>query len=405
MRVAVNVEQLLAPSPGGVGRYTAKLVTNLAALGVEVRPVVARHSHEEVTAAWAEFDLSSVPRPTVLPLPRPVLYDAWNLFDWPPLSRDPDVDVAHAPSLAVPPKRGKPLVVSVHDAAPWLFPETFTRRGRWFHNLGVKAAGRRADRVITGTEAAANELRSHTSLPTERLRVVPYGVDHPYIEPDPEQVWELLNRHNLQNTPYVLWVGSLEPRKGVGALAAAMVQVVRKGSPAALVLAGYPGWQNEALISSADRAELGPSLRQLGRVPEHELQALYAAATVFAFPSLHEGFGLPVLEAMSAGVPVVASDIPAIREVAGNAAVPVAPGDVGAWAEALSEVLGSPSLQAELAGAGRRRAAAFSWPARPERRSAFTKNWRRSPLKARLATQSPRSRTLAPLRGVKPVLR
>ena len=142
---------------------------------------------------------------------------------------------------------------------------------------------------------------------------------------------------------------------------AAMVQVVRKGSPTALVLAGYPGWQNEALISSADRAELGPALRQLGRVPEHELQALYAGATVFAFPSLHEGFGLPVLEAMSAGVPVVASDIPAIREVAGDAAVLAPPGDVGAWAEALSEVLGSPSLQAELAGAGRRRAAAFSW--------------------------------------------
>jgi glycosyltransferase involved in cell wall biosynthesis len=361
LRVAVNVEQLLAPSPGGVGRYTAKLVTNLAALGVEVRPVVARHTPDEVDAAWAAFDLGSVPRPEVLPLPRPALYDSWHLLGWPPLSRDPGLDLVHTPSLAVPPKGGKPLVVSVHDAAPWLFPETFTRRGRWFHHLGARAAARRADRLITGTEAAASELRANTSLPAERLSVVPYGVDHPYREPDPEQVWELLNRHNLENTPYVLWVGSLEPRKGVGALVAAMVQVLRKEKAAVLVLAGYPGWQNQALIAAADRAELGPALRQLGRLPEPELQALYAGATVFAFPSFHEGFGLPVLEAMSAGVPVVASDIPPIREVAGDAAVLVAPGNETAWAEALSEVLGSPSRQAEMAGAGRRRAEAFSW--------------------------------------------
>jgi glycosyltransferase involved in cell wall biosynthesis len=363
LRVAVNVEQLLTPSPGGVGRYTAKLVTNLVALGVEVLPVVARHTPEEVEAAWAEFDLGQVPRPTMLPLPRPALYDAWHLVDWPPLSRDPGVNVVHAPSLAVPPKRGKPLVVSVHDAAPWLYPETFTKRGRWFHHLGAKAAGRRADRLITGTEAAADELRAHTSLPAELLRVVPYGVDHPYPEPNPEQVWEVLNQHSLENTPYVLWVGSLEPRKGVRTLVAAMVQVVGKERETApsLVLAGYPGWQNETLISSTDRAQLGRALRELGRVPEHELQALYAGAAVFAFPSLHEGFGLPVLEAMSAGVPVVASDIPPVREVAGDAAVLVAPGNADAWAEALSEVLASPSRQAELTGAGRRRAASFSW--------------------------------------------
>ena len=115
------------------------------------------------------------------------------------------------------------------------------------------------------------------------------------------------------------------------------------------------------MISPDDRAVLGPALRELGRLPQPELNALYASATLFAFPSLHEGFGLPVLEAMAAGCPVVASDIPAVREVAGDAAVLVPPADTGAWAEALSRVLESPSLQADLAGAGRRRAALFSW--------------------------------------------
>jgi glycosyltransferase involved in cell wall biosynthesis len=359
----VNVEQLLSPSPGGVGRYAAQLVSHLVALGADVEPVVARHSDEEVKAAWQDFGLEGVPEPTVLPLPRAALYDAWHLLAWPPLSRDKNVDVLHAPSLAVPPKRGKPLVVSVHDAAPWLYPESFTARGRWFHDIGLRVAARRADRVITGTEAAAAELRAYTRLPSSLISVVPYGVAPNDLVRDEERVTSVLRSHGLADQPYVLWVGSLEPRKGVGVLVAAMARLAtrNKDKATALVLAGYAGWQNARLIPVAQRDQLGASLRQLGPVPEGDLQALYAGATIFAFPSFHEGFGLPVLEAMAAGAPVVASDIPAIREVAGGAAVLVPPGDVNEWVEALEALLDSPSRQTELAGAGRERAAMFPW--------------------------------------------
>jgi glycosyltransferase involved in cell wall biosynthesis len=361
LRVALNVEQLLSPSPGGVGRYAAKLATNLVALGVAVEPVVARHTQEEVKAAWEDFGLDKVPEPTVLPLPRAALYDAWHLLAWPPLSKDRDVDVLHTPSLAVPPKSGKPLVVSVHDAAPWLYPESFTARGRWFHGVGVRVAARRADRVITGTEAAAAELRAYTRLPSSLVRVVPYGVDPNTLVPGEEPTTSVLREYGLSGTPYVLWVGSLEPRKGVGVLVAAMARLAAVGKTTALVLAGYAGWQNARLIPPEQRAQLGESLHQLGPVPEADLQALYAGATVFAFPSFHEGFGLPVLEAMAAGTPVVASDIAALREVAGEAAVLVPPGDVQQWAGAIEDVLASHSRRAELADAGRRRAALFPW--------------------------------------------
>jgi glycosyltransferase involved in cell wall biosynthesis len=361
LRVALNVEQLLSPSPGGVGRYAAKLATNLVALGVAVEPVVARHTQEEVKAAWEDFGLDKVPEPTVLPLPRAALYDAWHLLAWPPLSKDRDVDVLHTPSLAVPPKSGKPLVVSVHDAAPWLYPESFTARGRWFHGVGVRVAARRADRVITGTEAAAAELRAYTRLPSSLVRVVPYGVDPNTLVPGEEPTTSVLREYGLSGTPYVLWVGSLEPRKGVGVLVAAMARLAAEGKTTALVLAGYAGWQNARLIPPEQRAQLGESLHQLGPVPEADLQALYAGATVFAFPSFHEGFGLPVLEAMAAGTPVVASDIAALREVAGEAAVLVPPGDVQQWAGAIEDVLASHSRRAELADAGRRRAALFPW--------------------------------------------
>jgi glycosyltransferase involved in cell wall biosynthesis len=367
LRVAVNLEQLLSPSPGGVGRYAAKLVANLVLMGTEIQPFVARHSKQKVAAAWAEFGLQSVPEPRRLPLPRPLLYDSWHLLAWPPLSSWPEVDLVHAPSLAVPPKSGKPLVVSVHDAAPWLFPEAFGRRGRWFHTMGARAAGRRADRVVTGTRAAADEIVRHMRLPQDCVRVVPYGVDLAGAQDvGANGTDEVLGRFRLGGTPYVLWVGSMEPRKGVGTLVAAMARLAGRGAPgvpAQLVLAGYAGWQNSTLIASDDRARLGPALRQLGRVSEAELRALYAGATVFGFPSLHEGFGLPVLEAMAVGTPVVASDIPALREVAGDAAVLVAAGDVSAWAEALEALLAGGPHRDWLVEAGRRRARLFPWSA------------------------------------------
>jgi glycosyltransferase involved in cell wall biosynthesis len=366
LRVALNLEQLLSPSPGGVGRYSARLAASLARLGIDVQPVVAWHGAGQLRAAWSEFALQQVAPPVVLPLPRPVLYDAWHLVGWPPRRWSAEIDLVHAPSLAVPPKRGKPLVVSIHDAAPWIFPEAFTARGRWFHAMGARAARRRADRVITGTAAAAEELMEHMSLPAERVRVVPYGVDPPRTRPGPEETGEVIRRYRLSGLPYVLWVGSLEPRKGVGTLVTAMARLargaVRGTSPApALVLAGYPGWQNSALLPAADLARLGPGFRQIGRVTDAELWALYSGAALFAFPSLHEGFGLPVLEAMAAGAPVVASDIAAIREVAGEAAMLVRPGDADAWAEAIEALLGDAQRRAEMVEQGRRRAELFSW--------------------------------------------
>lgn len=359
----------MSPSPGGVGRYAARLAVNLAELGVELAPVVARHSEAEVRAAWEEAGLAGeVPLPRRFALPRPLLYDSWHLLGWPPVVGEVSgmaagkvagmaagkvagkADLVHAPSLAVPPKGGKPLVVSIHDAGPWIWPRAFGWRGRWFHAAGARAAARRADLVLTGTRAAAAELEERLRLPAARIRVVPYGVDPP-VRPDPGT----LHRYRLKQG-YVLWVGSLEPRKGVDTLVEAMS---RLGAP--LVLAGYAGWKTAAPTPQ-------PFLRQLGRVTDAELQALYAGAAAFAFPSLHEGFGLPVLEAMAAGAPVVAADIPALREVAGDAALLVPPGDASAWCEALQAVLALGQVErANVVERGRLRAATFTWRATAER--------------------------------------
>lgn len=330
-------------------------------------PFTAWHRSQDLLGAYRDFglDQAHVPRPVVLGVPRPLLYDAWNRLAVPRLDffkSFAGCDLVHAPSPAVPATGKLPLVVTLHDAAFELFPETYPRRGRRFHRLGVEAAAARADLVITVSESAAEEITTLTSISRERLRVVPNGVDH--VEATSGEIAETVEKYRLGGAPYVLWVGSLEPRKNVGMLVRAYARLVDEADIAhRLVLAGPVGWLADDLISDVERARLKDRIRLVGRVSEIELRALYAAAEVFAFPSRHEGFGLPVLEAMVQGACVICSDIGALREVAAGAARFVPPSDVGAWVDNLGELLSQPKRRDELAAAGRIRADDFSWEA------------------------------------------
>ncbi len=366
MRVAVNAEQLLYRSPGGIGRYTAQLLTVLPRLdpGDEVVPFTARHDHDQTAAILREagVDPPTVGRAVVLRLPRPVLYEAWLRLGWPRLPPLGGAQLVHAPSVAVPPRSGVPLAVTVHDAAPERFPGAFPARGRRFHRQGLHAAARRADLVLTVSAAAAEEITTFSTIPPDRIRVVHNGIDPPALSAARRR--SILEGWGLADRPYVLWVGSLEPRKGVDTLVAAMARLRsrRAAGPAEqplLVLAGYPGWLSDDLLAPPDRAALGSELRQLGPVGEAELWSLYGGASVFAFPSRHEGFGLPVLEAMSQGTAVVASDIPPIREIAGGVARLVAAGDVDAWAGAIEDLLDDEGQRDRSGAAGRVHAAGF----------------------------------------------
>jgi glycosyltransferase involved in cell wall biosynthesis len=366
--VAVNVEQLLYRAPGGIGRYTARLVTLLPRLFPDDRvvPFTARHPAGVVAAAWARAGLAPEAAGAVvrLPLPRPVLYDAWHVAGRPRLDRlSPALGacpLVHAPSVAVPPAGGHRLVVTVHDVAPLVFPESFPWRGRWFHRLGLRAAAARADLVITVTRAAAEELDEWTTIPSDRVRVVHNGVDA--TPANPAEVAATLARTGLAGAPYVLCVATQEPRKGLDTLVSAFARLPRSGTDGArLALVGPSGWLDRHLVDAGEESRLGDRLRRLGVVSDAELRALYAAARVLAVPSRHEGFGLPVLEAMAQGTAVVCADIPALREVSGGAAELVPPGDADAWAGALAGLLADDGAVDRLAAAGRQRVAAFSW--------------------------------------------
>ncbi len=345
----VVAEQLLAAVPGGTGRYTAQLLRALAATappGWTVSSVVARRP--DVEAARVE----GVEGPRRLPLPPRALVAAWEVG----VPLWPGGDAVHAPTPLAPPRspRGRTLSVTVHDTVPWTHPDTLTPRGVSWHRRMIERAARRADAVVTPTEAVARDLAARVPL-RARVRVAGHGATDLGA---PVPVPGLPPR-------YVLAVGTVEPRKGIDVLVEAVAELVRSGETATdvpLLLVGQPGWGGlDPLRLAAEHGLTDGRVRLLGRLTDGELATVLRRADVVAVPSLAEGFGLPVLEAMAAGVPVVHTDDPALVEVSADAAEVVPRGDARALAAGLRRMLTDPDAAARRVTAGRARARDFSW--------------------------------------------
>ncbi|MBV8542973.1 MAG: glycosyltransferase family 4 protein [Pseudonocardiales bacterium] len=356
-KLVVLLEQLLAPVPGGTGRYSRELTAALAATapaGWTVGGAVARHA--DPTAAV----IPGVEGPHLLPLPRRALVAAWDRrLLWWGVPLWPGGDAVHAPTPLAPPgpRRGCELVVTVHDTVPWTHPEGLTRRGVGWHRRMVGRAARRADALVVPTAAVAHDLPRHVPCQA-RVHVVGEGVTAT-VTRQPEQAAGIAARLGLPPR-YVLAVGTLEPRKGIETLLAALAVPHAPDLP--VVLVGQPGWGRVNPAALARRSGLDPArVHMLGRVTDQELAVVLHGAAVLAAPSLAEGFGLPVLEAMAAGVPVVHSDAPALVEVAGGAGVTVRRGDADGLAAALRVVLSDPGAARAMSVAGRSRAKRFSW--------------------------------------------
>jgi glycosyltransferase involved in cell wall biosynthesis len=342
MKVGMHVGQLLQPVPGGIGRYVVHVARNLPAAGVDVVPFGAGTPTPRVQ--------SLIGRTVDLGWPRgPLRYELWHRFRRPRV--DLAVDVVHAPSLAIPAVRAQPLVVTVHDVAFLREPEAFTRRGLAFHRRGLELAHREAAAVITASRFARDELID-VGFDRDRIHLAPHGVEIRAPEPA-EEMQARLQRLGLVR-PYVVAVGTVEPRKGLDTLAEAM-RAVRAAEPdVELAVVGPPGWLDVPGLDA-------PGIRRLGTVDERTLDAIYRNALVCAVPSRYEGFGLPALEAMARGCPVVASNATSLPEVVGTAGTLVPVGDAEVWAHALLEIARDDSLRVHMAALGRERAAGFTW--------------------------------------------
>lgn len=352
MRAAVTLEQCWHRVPGGTARAAIEQVRAVAARGGVDQVGVAAAHRESPLPPW-------VPPIEVrhLPIPRLALYESWHHLGRPAVERATGpVDVIHATGVVVPP-RTAPLVVTVHDLAVLHDPDQFTRRGVSFLRRAIELTLERADLVLCSSRATLDDCRVQ-GFEGDRLRLVPLGVhDHVATEADVERMRAI---HRLRGR-YVLFVGTLEPRKNLAGLLEAFRQLVRRpgSGDVTLVVVGPSGWGEDL---APRMAALGDRCRPVGFVPPDDLRALYAGAEAFCYPSLLEGFGLPVLEAMVQSTPVVTSTGTATEElVEGDAGIAVAPQDPTAIASALAEVLEDPVRAAELSVASRRRALEYSW--------------------------------------------
>jgi glycosyltransferase involved in cell wall biosynthesis len=338
----MHVGQLVQPVPGGIGRYIVHVARNLPAAGVEVVPFGAGLPSPRVQALIGTTVDLGWPR-------GPLRYELWHQLRRPRVSLP--VDVVHAPSLAIPAVRDIPLVVTVHDVAFLREPEAFTRRGLNFHRRGLEIAHREAAAVITASRFARDELID-VGFAEDRIHLAPHGVETRVPE-SASQMRARLTGLGLDR-PFIVAVGTVEPRKGLDVLAEALVVAREREPDLELAVVGPAGWLEVPGLDA-------PGIHRLGTVDERTLDALYRNAIACAVPSRYEGFGLPALEAMARGCPVVASNATSLPEVVGTAGMLVPVGDVEAWAHALVTILRDDGSREEMSRRGRERAAGFTW--------------------------------------------
>jgi glycosyltransferase involved in cell wall biosynthesis len=357
-----------AEVPAGRGRVVRELLAALAGLPEAAGVRFRLYAREPWAGAPSDPALQWVPSS----LPDPL----WHLVTALRATRECDAFLSTNSYLTAWFTR-VPTIVLVHDLVAFVDGASAQSRAARIERATIARAMRRAAGLQCVSEATRSDLIARFPRVAPRAFSVPLAADARFhaASPDPS----ILARHDLRPHRYVLAVGTLEPRKNLPRLISAWTRVddgIR--GDAVLALVGPRGWDDDATLASARAAG---SVRLLGHVPDDDLPALYAGSACFAYPSLYEGFGLPVLEAMAAGSPVVTSSISSLPEVAGDAALLVDPRDEPAITRALERLLADPVLAQELCARGRARAAMFSWERfATETLRRLTCNARREPL-------------------------
>ena len=322
MRVAYTLEQCWHRVPGGTGISAIEVAKELALIdGLDLVGVAGRHRRPPTEGFMPPVKVAA------LPLGGPALYEMWTRFNWPKVeSVIDDVDIVHSTSI-IPAATNRPLVVTVHDLAFIRHPEFFTSHGNKVFSRSMRVLQDRASLLLCSSMSTYRDCL-YAGFEEWRLRHVPLGVTtHDISDTDRARV---RSAYSLPDD-FVLFVGTLEPRKNLARLVEALSSI-HEAPP--LVVVGMEGWGDAAPLSGHD-------VRFTGFVPSEDLPALYNLCSVFAFPSVMEGYGLPVIEAMAHGAPVVTSRGTSTEEVAGGAAVLVDPLDVSSIASGLRDALAS----------------------------------------------------------------
>jgi glycosyltransferase involved in cell wall biosynthesis len=342
----------------GIGRYAGSLAQAL----VDREPGRFALFYNRTRGTEPPAGLAGVPARTV-----PAGYKPWRMAVWlghlAGLSFHrlvPAAGLFHATEHLLPPLRGVPTVLTVHDMIFKLFPEHQKRLNYWYLNATMPLYCRRAGAIITVSEASKRDMVAYYGLDPARITVIHEAASPEFVPAPAGQVDRARQRYGLPER-FALVVGTIEPRKNLVRLLEAMQRLRDQGLVVPLVVVGSKGWLYDELFRKLEGMALCRDVYFPGYVPSADLPLLYNAATLVAMPSVYEGFGLPILEAMACGTPVVSSNASCLPEIGGPAARYFDPYDTGAMAEAVRAVWTGAELREEMRAQGLVQAARFSW--------------------------------------------
>ena len=355
MRIAIDAHSVGTQLAGNES-YATNLIEALAQIDKTneyTLYVTKTEAVERFHRRWPNFDVrQTVPHTPLIRIPLILSAEL----------RKRPVDVLHV-QFTAPPASPCPVVVSIHDLSFEHLPQTFTRRSRTQLRLTVRYSARVAARVIVPTDYGKNDLATTYKIPPEKIDVIPLAAGRTFSPASEKDVQRVRQTYVIQDE-YILSVGSIQPRKNLPRLIAAFARLRStwsNGKLPKLVLVGKQAWLYDETIRAIESAGIEDSVILTGYVPAADLPALYTGATCFVYPSYFEGFGLPPLEAMRCGTPVITGNTTSLPEVVGDAALTVDPFSVEALESGIKKLLINPDLRATLRVKGLAQAEGFNW--------------------------------------------
>jgi len=345
----------LAELKTGVGHYTFEIALGLARQAPSDSFEILSH------LPFAQGAVSDVPNLSFIEQPVNQATRHWWTIGLPLYIKRARLDLFHGTNYDVPVWGGCPTVLTIHDLSQLLFPETHEERRVRRARRRLPVMSRRATMIITPTEAVKSEVCEQLRVPRDKVVVVNEAPRRSF-QPMPLAEASATVRRLGIDEEFILYVGTIEPRKNLITLVKAFQEVLRSTTlRPQLVIAGKKGWLTEELFAYIDSAKLGDRLCLTGYLGDDELRALYSACSVMVYPALYEGGGLPTLEAMACGAPVITTNTPAIVEMVGDKALLFSPADFRGLAEHLVELLTTPAARESMSREGIQHAARFTW--------------------------------------------
>jgi len=353
LRIAIDARKL---HDYGIGTYVRNLVQGLARQDDDAAYAVLC---PDADAGFVQ-ELGSRFTPIV---ERSGNYSVREQLSVPLALRRARADLFHAPHYVVSPLTPCPYIVTIHDCIHLRFPQYLPNRMAYtYARRMMSLAARRSRRVLTVSNASKQDILHYLRVPADKVEVIYNALDARLATPPTQDDIDRVRQRFQLTAPFILYAGNIKPHKNVDRLIEAYAILRRRGVESArLLIIGDEISKYPNLRRLVHRFQLHQHVRFLGFVPDATLAVLYQLASVFVFPSLYEGFGLPPLEAMAAGAPVITSNVSSLPEVVGDAALLIDPMDAGAIADAMARVLGDEALRAELVRRGHERVKAFSW--------------------------------------------